>query len=140
MNRLQLMRDLHRDEGSVRHAYQDSEGLWTIGVGHLIDERRGGGISKDVERYILDEDVAAVVAALDIHMVWWRSMPEAAQRALANMVFNLGLNGVAGFKRMVSALERKDYAKAADEALDSKWATQVGERADRIADLYRECA
>ena len=33
-----------------------------------------------------------------------------------------------------------DYAGAADEALDSRWAHQVGARAERIAALYREAA
>jgi lysozyme len=31
---------LTRDEGRVRHAYQDHLGFWTIGVGRLIDQRK----------------------------------------------------------------------------------------------------
>tara|TARA_Y100000310_G_scaffold329679_1_gene399976 strand:+ start:1497 stop:1922 length:426 start_codon:yes stop_codon:yes gene_type:complete len=140
MNRLQLMKDLTADEGSVRHAYRDSKGYWTIGVGRLIDKRRGDGISADEERYLLDNDVQKVVTALDIHMIWWRSMPEPAQRALCNMTFQMGLQGVLKFKKMIGALERRDYEGAAVEALDSKYArTDSPERAKRIAALYREC-
>ena len=34
---------LRRNEGEVLHAYQDHLGFWTIGVGRLIDKRKGGG-------------------------------------------------------------------------------------------------
>ena len=140
MNRVQLIKDLRRDEGSVRHAYRDSKGYWTIGIGHLIAKRRGGGISADVERYILDGDIDAVARGLDTHVVWWRALPEPAQRALANMTFQMGLRGVLKFKKMITALERRDYVRAADEALDSKYArSDSPERAERIAALYRGC-
>ena len=36
----ELSKQLERDEGRVRHAYQDHLGYWTIGVGRLIDARR----------------------------------------------------------------------------------------------------
>jgi len=39
---------------------------------------------------------------------------------------------------MLTALEAGEYERAALEALDSKWAKQVGKRADRIATLFRE--
>ena len=46
---------LRRDEGRVRHAYQDHLGYWTIGVGRLIDQRKGGGLSEDEIDYLLTE-------------------------------------------------------------------------------------
>ena len=36
-----LRKSIEDHEGRVPHAYQDHKGFWTIGVGHLIDERRG---------------------------------------------------------------------------------------------------
>ena len=65
-------------------------------------------------------------------------MPEPAQRALANMAFNLGVPRLSQFKNMLSALEKGDYNVAAKEALDSNWAKQVGDRANRIAKVFRE--
>ncbi len=41
-----ITQQLRRDEGEVLHAYQDSLGYWTIGIGVLIDKRKGGGITK----------------------------------------------------------------------------------------------
>ena len=34
---------LESEESSVPHSYQDHLGYWTIGVGHLIDERQPHG-------------------------------------------------------------------------------------------------
>ena len=47
------------------------------------------------------------------------------------------VDGVIGPKTL-SALEKGDYNVAAKEALDSNWAKQVGDRANRIAKVFRE--
>jgi len=39
---------------------------------------------------------------------------------------------------MIKALERHDYTRAAIEALDSKWASQVKGRAIDVATVLRE--
>jgi hypothetical protein len=38
---------------------------------------------------------------------------------------------------MLAALKDRDFEEAAAQALASKWATQVGQRAIRIAQLFR---
>lgn len=140
----QLTSDLRRDEGEKLHAYQDSEGYWTIGVGRLIDPRRGGGISKEESAYLLRNDIARVTADLDRALPWWRSLSEARQRVLLNMGFNLGVGstkkGLLSFRNTLAAIERGDYVTAARGMLASKWARQVGVRAERLAQLMREGA
>lgn len=133
-----LKDDLGRDEGFVPHAYQDSEGWWTIGIGRLIDQRRGGGITIDEARVLLENDIQRTVADLDRALPWWRGLSEARQRALANMAFNLGLPKLMGFRRFLAALEAGEWEEAAAEAINSRWASQVGARATRIADAIRE--
>ena len=44
---MNLPAKLRREEGSRPHAYQDHLGFWTIGVGRLIDVRKGGGLSPE---------------------------------------------------------------------------------------------
>ena len=132
----QLLADLRRDEGCSLHAYQDSEGWWTIGFGRLIDQRQGGGITMAEAEALLANDVGRFLDQLDGALPWWRGMPEAARLGLANMAFNLGLTRLLKFRKMLAALEAGDYARAAEEALDSKWAAQVGRRSARIADLF----
>ena len=138
MNQGRLIEQLEKDEGFVSHAYQDSEGLWTIGFGRLIDQSiPSAGITKDEARMLLRNNASDVVNELDEKASWWRQLPEAGQEAFANMAFNLGWPRLSRFKNMIEALKAGDYGRAADEALDSKWADQVGTRAERIATVYR---
>jgi lysozyme len=134
----ELVGDLIRDEGFKRHAYQDHLGYWTIGVGRLIDARRGGGLSDEEIRYLLKNDIARIEKDLDEKLPWWRELSERRQRALANLAFQLGTGGLLEFSNMLDALEDGDHAKAAEEALDSKWAVQTPQRAQRIATMIRE--
>ncbi len=135
-----LKTDLKRDEGFVSHAYQDSEGYWTIGYGRMIDKRLGGGITDAEAGILLKNDIVESKADLDRALPWWRALSEASRRGLVNMCFNLGLPRLLTFKRMLAALQAGDGDSAADEALHSKWAGQVGDRAKRIAALYRDTA
>jgi lysozyme len=135
-----LIEDLKRDEGFREFVYQDSEGYWTIGYGRMVDIKLGGGITEEEGVVLLINDINEVVKELDYEVPWWRQLPPNAQRGFANMAFNLGWPRLSRFVKMLAALEDHDFELAAEEALDSKWADQVGERADRIADLYRSCA
>lgn len=129
--------DIQRDEGCVLHAYEDSRGFVTIGYGRLIDPRRGGGITLREAEMLLDHDIAKVMLALDSKLPWWRELSEMRQRALINMAFNLGINGLLTFRRMLAALKECRYEDAAREAMDSRWAQQVGRRARVVADQLR---
>lgn len=129
--------DLIRDEGLVRHAYQDSLGFWTIGVGRLIDKRKGGRLTEEECRYLLRNDIAEKEADLDRELSWWRTLSPNRQRALLNMCFNLGIRGLLGFKNTLAAIREGRFEDAARGMLKSRWAKQVGARATRLAELMR---
>jgi lysozyme len=78
-----------------------------------------------------------LIAELDKALPWWRSLNDTRQRALVNMCFNLGISRLLQFKRTLNALEDGRWDDAADAALESRWATQVGQRATRIARMLR---
>ena len=130
---------LKQDEGEVLHAYQDHLGYWTIGYGRLIDKRRGGGITQREAEFLLDNDISRVVEQLAARTDFL-SHPEEVQHALINMAFQLGVNGLMSFRKMWGHLALRDYKAAADEALDSRWATQTPKRAQRVTDLIRGAA
>jgi lysozyme len=134
MNRELLTAELTRDEGVMLKPYRDTVNVLTIGVGRNLDN----GISEEEAVYLLNNDIDTAVKELDRVFPWWSEMPEAAQRALANMAFNLGLPRLANFTNMIDHLKAGRYYAAASEAMDSKWAKQVGPRAERIADLFRD--
>lgn len=124
---------LIRDESEILHAYQDSEGWWTIGIGRLIDQRKGGGISQDEARYLLQNDIAKVDQQISENLPWTKTLDPIRYAVIQSMTFNLGIHGLMGFKNTLAAIQAGDYTGAADNMLQSKWAEQVGARAHRLA-------
>jgi lysozyme len=128
---------LVRDEGMVRHAYQDSLGFWTIGIGRLIDKRLGGGITEDEARYLLRNDIARVEAECRREFPWFGALDEVREAVVLNMVFNLGMVKFKGFVNTIADIAAGNYESAASRMLQSKWAQQVGNRALRLAEMMR---
>ena len=130
--RLQLRGRVKVAESFRSAAYQDSKGFWTIGYGRLIDERKGGGISKSEAEYLLAHDLMAAELACE-SMPAYLDLNPARQAVLIEMCFNLGAEGLRQFKRMFAALVQQDYEHAASEMLDSQWAADVKGRAVRLS-------
>jgi len=125
---------LYRDEGFRTSAYLDSRGYWSIGIGRLIDVRKGGGITEAEARILLENDIAACERQLQSLLPWAEEILDYRRyMVLVNMCFNLGINGLLTFTKMLAALENEDWEKAAHELLDSKYHSQVGPRAERLA-------
>lgn len=59
----------------------------------------------------------------------WNGFGGPRQAALLDMRYNLGPTGFRNFNRMVTALLNSDWKTAAQEALGSAWAREVGQRA-----------
>lgn len=125
---------LKLDEGLMLKPYKDSVGVWTIGYGRNLEKR---GISEDEAELLFFNDVNAVIHDLkEVLPVYWE-LDEVRRSVMINMAFNLGINGLLGFKKMIAALEKEDYNKAGDEMVDSKWYGQVGNRATRLVAMMR---
>jgi lysozyme len=132
-----LDEQLLRDEGEILHAYQDSEGWWTIGVGHLIDVRKGGSIPREISRALLAYDLARVQEGLFQALPWAQTLTPPRQAVLVGMAFNMGVAGLLDFKRTLEFVRQGDFDRAAAEMLDSHWAVQVGNRAHRLSEQMR---
>ncbi len=129
-----LIEDLKRDEGFRSHPYKDTVGKLTIGYGRNLDDV---GISEKEAAALLNHDIGTAIQEVNHAFPWVQEAPLAIKRGLYNMCFNLGISRLSGFVRMLASLEARSYRDAADHAMDSKWATQVGARAERIAELFR---
>lgn len=133
-----LLKDqLKRDEGFVPHAYEDHLGYLTLGYGFLVDKRKGGQIPQEVAEFWMDWLLDRIAADLARRAPWLADQPEPVVRAIHNMAYQMGVTGVLKFRNMIAALQDGDREKAALEALDSLWARQTPERAQRIAALIR---
>lgn len=131
MNRERLVTRLILDEGMRTKPYKDTMGLTSIGVGRNLD---GVGISESEALYMLDNDIDRAARGLDLNLPWWRNLDDVRQEVLLNMTFNLGINGLLGFKNTLRDMQEGNYFKAAVGMKESRWATQVGSRAQRLAD------
>ena len=126
----QIKQELLQFEGLCLKPYFCSAGKLTIGVGRNLEEV---GITKDEALYLLQNDLHRASRELENELPWTRKLPAEAQCVLVHMLFNLGLKGLLGFKKLLAALQQGDYCGAAQEMLQSKWAGQVGQRAQLLA-------
>lgn len=137
---------LKEDEGFVSKPYQDINGYWTVGYGWCIDKRP---LTEAQASNLLSLQVGSTLHVLleredikEILSVY--TTPSAEYKevvgVLVNMAFNLGVGGLCKFKKFLAALNEKNFITAADEMLDSRWAKQVGPRAERLADRIRALA
>ena len=133
----QITKQIKSDEGLVLHAYDDSLGLLTIGYGRLIDHRKGGGITKEEAEYLLANDIERKLEELESRIPWIKKLDDVRKGVLLNMSFQLGVSGLMAFKNTLAKIEQGDYEGAAVNMLQSKWATQTPNRAQRMAEQMR---
>ena len=62
----------------------------------------------------------------------FNDLPEEAQLIIANMMFNMGYTRLSKFKGMKRGVDSRNWEEAANEMVDSRWYTQVTNRADRL--------
>lgn len=120
-------------EGSIPHAYQDHLGYWTIGVGRLVDKRKGGGLTPDEIEYLLDNDIRRTTQKVIEALPWVTKLNEPRQAVLVNMAFQLGLKGLLGFTGTLDSMRAGRYSDAAEGMRRSLWAKQTPERVRRLA-------
>lgn len=128
----EITAQLRRDEGEVLTAYADSLGYLTIGVGRLIDKKKGGGISADESAYLLANDIRAKTAGVLAALPWASGLDEARRGVLVNMAFQLGVAGLLGFKSTLELVKSGNYARAAEGMAASLWAKQTPARCARL--------
>jgi len=136
-NRLEaqaLRQMLRAHEGVRAFPYLDSVGKCTIAVGRNLTDR---GLSVAEIDFLFETDIALAQTTLDGWLPGWRDFSAPRRHALISMAFNLGGPRLASFVQLRAALSAGDFDRAADCALDSRWAVQTGQRALEIAQLLR---
>lgn len=130
MDRAAMIRQLRLHEGERLKPYRCTAGKLTIGVGRNLEDR---GISAAESAVLLANDIDAHWRELVRALPWVENLDEVRQRVLLDMAFNLGIAGLLGFKNTLATIKAGDFQKGAAMMLDSRWAGQVGQRADRLA-------
>lgn len=142
----QLLRDLKAEEGFRPYVFDDGDGLpivpGKVMVGHptlwyglCVEKGRIPYLPISTADDVLEYVATAKWLALLKRLPWLEAQPDDVQRALAQMAYQMGVDGVLAFKLMLAALERGDRETAAINALDSAWSKQTPARAQRVAEL-----
>ena len=133
MDREKLRLQLMKHEGVKLFPYIDTVGKITIGVGRNLTDR---GISSTVAFDMLDDDIDRCIHELS-SFDWFLGLNDVRKRAMIDMVFNLGLTRFLGFRKLIAAMSVSDFDEAAHQMIDSDWATQVGMRANTLANMVK---
>lgn len=146
-NSVTLRARLATVEGDRALAYDDASGLTivpgrivrgnvTVGIGRNL---YGKGLSPVEIQYLLSNDIEDAAAYLrEVFGITWTALNDARQRALIEMVFNLGVHTFGEFVGLIECIEKDDFAGAALAALASKAAAELPTRYKAIAAMLRD--
>jgi len=130
VDRAAMTRQLRLHEGERLKPYRCTAGKLTIGVGRNLEDR---GITAEESAYLLANDISREERELLRALPWVAKLDEVRQRVLLDMSFNMGLGTLLTFKRTLAAVHAGQYQQAAAMMLESRWAGQVGQRAQRLS-------
>jgi lysozyme len=156
LDKNQIYEMIKRHEGFRSFRYYDTEGVPTIGYGfNLNDPYIKSLLGEKYKSYLnkregMSQDEAERIMRIYINKISlseiysflpdFDSHPSEVKSILIDMHYNLGLSKLNNFKDFRAALLKKDYAKAADEMVDSKWYDQVGNRSKELVTMMRQAS
>ncbi len=151
INRARAIIMFSNEEGRKNRPYDDSEGYLTIGVGHLMDPRKGGSLPEwaqfeldsagflselSIDR-LLEDDMLIAMGHIEKLLPWALKLDPVRYGVLLDMCFQMGIGnaqkgtGLLGFKNTLAMIQRGDYAAASEGMKHSKWYRQTPNRANR---------
>lgn len=128
---LELLERLKAFEGYRRYAYECTAGRLTIGYGTMIEDG-GHGVPEFIAELLLRDYIQTLETRFK-SQGWYRALDDRRQAAVLEMGYQLGYDGVLGFRRMIAAIKDSDWDGVLAEAMDSKWARQTPRRAADVA-------
>ena len=133
MNLTKLEDQLILHEGMRLDMYEDTVGIWTIGIGRNLEHV---GLRTEAEaRYLLRSDILSIRAELERSIPWIADLNDTRQRCMMDMAFNMGVSGLMKFEKTMQNIADGRYEAASQEMLRSKWADQVGQRAMTLSKM-----
>lgn len=129
------------EEGKRNRPYLDTEGYWTIGIGHLMEDQspsnKNFSIDDNLVYKMYEQDLQNKIDDLGRALPWAKDLDPVRYMCLLDMCFQMGIGGLLGFNNTLRCIKEGDYEQAAKNMLVSKWAKQTPNRAKRRADEMR---
>ena len=117
---------IKRNEGLRLKPYLCKAGKLTIGYGRNLEAK---GISYKEAEYLFRNDLKIVAKQVANRIEFYRKLSYKRKMVLVDMAFNMGIEGLLGFKKMLAAMKRREFLEAGKELMRSKYAEQVKTRA-----------
>lgn len=133
-----LKHRLMNEEGFRDRLYKDTEGFLTIGYGWCPEKNP---MSEELAEIVLEYHINQVeknLLSLFTISEWYLKLDPVRQSVIMDLAYNMGLDRLLGFQKMIDAIKENDFDTAANEMLNSKWHLQVGKRAEALADIFRK--
>ena len=134
---MNVIKLLEIEEGYREKAYYCSEGYPTIGIGKRIGDKSVDlklyefTVSKSVAMEWIKCDVDELIIDINKRFKWFGKLNEARAAIVVSMCYQLGINGFSKFKQTIYHIQHGNYSLASVEMLDSRWAKQTPQRAER---------
>jgi len=127
-----LLEAVKLSEGFRDKVYKDTLGIDTIGYGFAIKDLV---LDKDIAETILRRKLDNLIDRANKRFKFLKNLPQEAQDIVYEMCYQLGVTGVSKFKKTLLYLENKEFRMVSKEMLDSKWARQTPNRANKLSDI-----
>jgi len=122
---------LKKDESFRGMPYVDTKGFLTVGYGTKLP------LTEYEATMLLEYRFEKAKRELEAELSFL-NIDQEAWDILYLMSYQLGVNGVLKFKKMIEALKKQDYKEASMEMRDSLWYEQTKNRAERMAQMMGE--
>jgi GH24 family phage-related lysozyme (muramidase) len=146
MNQQYVEELIGRHEGLRLFCYRDTRGKLTIGEGFNLDApgaaaiceahgldyealRNGAPMTEEQSNAIKRDFITVARRAAVSQIPDFDSLPDSAQAAVVDMIYEMGATKFSGFHLMIVALRDGDRSEAARQMKLSAWAGEVPSRA-----------
>jgi lysozyme len=139
---MNILDKIKSEEGDIAKMYKCPAGKWTIGAGINLEAQEMPQQVRDLWLELITRDYRTEISfrLLEDYGTSLSNLPPNVIIVLQDMAHHMGVNGLFNFVNMIKAICSEYYIEAAEHLLDSRYASQTPERANRNADLLRGCA
>ena len=131
----ELLEAVKLSEGFRDKVYKCTEGYDTIGYGFAIKDLV---MDEDIAEMILRRKLDSLIDRANKRFSFLKDMPVAVQDVIYEMCYQMGISGVSKFKKTLLYLENREFKMASKEMLDSRWARQTPNRANKLSNIVKE--
>ena len=139
MSYLKLKKRIKQNEGFSLKPYKDQLGFLTIGYGHLILDNETSLLKKKILKKELEkifvQDFNRALNNFNQHLKVFTSNKKEAE-LLIEMVFQLGIKGVLGFKNLLQNMNKGNKHLVCFEMMNSLWYKQTPKRVKILISFF----